>query len=205
MDVLDKHEAGHHVDAEQIRPFLRDGFPWHTPDVAHPELNTREAWWDRVGQLLASAYEGVGISTDRARVLGRLAAEHYVDTKHWRLYADALPALSALQRDGWRHIIVSNHVPELDSIVDDLGLGDLIEHTINSAVTGFEKPHPEAFALARRAAGDPSVLRMIGDNPRADVEGAEAVGIRGILIDRTGTEDRAARTARSLEEVAKWL
>jgi FMN phosphatase YigB (HAD superfamily) len=46
---------------------------------------------------------------------------------------------------------------------------------------------------------------MIGDNPRADVEGAEAVGIRGILIDRTGADDRAARTVRSLEEVATWL
>lgn len=64
--------------------------------------------------------------------------------------------LSELRKRGWRHVVLSNDVPELGAIMTHLGLDGLIEATVNSAQTGYEKPHPEAFALARRAAGDPA-------------------------------------------------
>jgi len=35
MEVLDLNETGHQVDMDQIRPYLRDGFPWHSPNVIH--------------------------------------------------------------------------------------------------------------------------------------------------------------------------
>ncbi|HVS84245.1 MAG TPA: HAD hydrolase-like protein, partial [Gaiellaceae bacterium] len=40
----------------------------------------------------------------------------------------------------------------------------------------------EAFRLALRACGDPAEVWMVGDNPIADIEGAEAVGIRAIRV-----------------------
>jgi phosphoglycolate phosphatase-like HAD superfamily hydrolase len=45
VETLDAHEPGHGIDAERLRPFLRDGFPWHRPQVAHPELSDPDAWW----------------------------------------------------------------------------------------------------------------------------------------------------------------
>ena len=48
-----------------------------------------------------------------------------------------------------------NHVPELESIVSGVGLGGLIETVFTSALTGYEKPHPEAFAIAKREAWEP--------------------------------------------------
>ena len=58
VETLDEHEAGHTVRADDLVPFLRGGFPWHTPDVAHPELSTPAAWWKHVEALLACHTSG---------------------------------------------------------------------------------------------------------------------------------------------------
>lgn len=75
LEVLDEHEPGHGIESGSFIPFLRDGFPWHSPQLPHPELCTTETWWKRVEPILTSGYEGVGISAERARALGRLARD----------------------------------------------------------------------------------------------------------------------------------
>lgn len=79
-------------------------------------------------------------------------------------------------------MIVSNHVPELGDLVGRLGLADLIDGVLTSAVTGYEKPHPAMYGIALDLIGHPDRVWMIGDNPVADVAGAEAVGIPAILV-----------------------
>ena len=59
-----------------------------------------------------------------------------------------------------------------------------------------EKPHREAFALGRHAAGNPSELWMVGDNPVADVAGAKAAGIPSILVRRDGAPGLDAVVSR---------
>jgi putative hydrolase of the HAD superfamily len=97
-------------------------------------------------------------------------------------------------------VILSNHVPELEGIVEALGLSNVIDAVVNSARTGYEKPHPEAYAAGRAAAGDPDELWMVGDNHVADVAGAEAAGIRAILVRGDGTtlEQAAEQISRSV-------
>ncbi len=55
---------------------------------------------------------------------------------------------------------------------------------INSATSGYEKPHPQAFRLAQAAAGPARRLVMIGDNPQADAGGARRAGIDAIWVRR---------------------
>jgi putative hydrolase of the HAD superfamily len=98
--------------------------------------------------------------------------------------------------------VLSNHVPELSTLVEQLGLGGLVERVFSSAATGYEKPHPEAFRLALRAFGDPVRRWMVGDNPTADVAGAEAIGIPAILVRTNGT---ARRTARDVATAARLI
>jgi putative hydrolase of the HAD superfamily len=193
VETLDEHEPDHGIDIALIRPFIRSGFPWHAPDVPHPHLSTEASWWEHVEPLLVRGFEGVGFTSERAAMLGQLARKRYVDVRHWEVFDDTISTLSTLRERGWRHLIVSNHVPELGAIVEDLGLAPFFEAFINSAKTGYEKPHPEAFAIARRAAGDPSTLWMVGDNPIADVAGAEAVGIPAILVRADRTSSRPAQ------------
>ena len=183
LEVLDEHHPGHGVDRGRLRHLLRDGFPWHRPDVAHPELCEPDAWWAHVEALLATAYEGVGIEGEPARKLAGLVRKRYVDpTRGWSLYDDTVPVLERLRSDGWRHAILSNHVPELPALVSGLGLSPLVDVVLSSAVTGYEKPNPKAFELALDRCGRPGEVWMVGDNPVADVEGATAVGIPAILV-----------------------
>jgi putative hydrolase of the HAD superfamily len=206
VEVLDEHEPGHRIQPGGFRQSLADGFPWHTPDIAHGHLSDSEAWWEHVEPLLARGYEGAGFSAGRATELARLARQQYVAAVHWKLFSDTTEVLTDLRGAGWRHVILSNHVPELPALVSSLGLDDLIDAVVNSAVTGYEKPHPEAFALGRRAAGDPSELWMIGDNPVADVAGAERAGIPAILVRRSDDiAPEVTRRARDLTAVVRWL
>ncbi len=140
----------------------------------------------------------MGFDNDEADLIANAAKEKVIDPDGFHLFDDTRPALDRLATDGWQHIILSNHVPELEEIVRGLGLGDVINAVLSSAITGYEKPHPEAFALALRAADNPSTVWMIGDNPDADVRGAEAVGIPAILV-RT-QDSRVRRTASGLFE-----
>jgi putative hydrolase of the HAD superfamily len=196
-ETLDEYERGHGVDPDQLRPFLRDGFPWHRPEVAHPELCEPERWWQHVEALLSAAYEGVGIKAKRARELASLARERYIDaSQSWRLFDDTKPTLESLKEIGWRHAIFSNHVPELPALVEGLGLSHLIDVVLTSAATGYEKPNRRAFELALRACGRPRDVWMVGDNPVADIAGAEAVGIPAVLV--RSTDNHHARTLRDL-------
>jgi putative hydrolase of the HAD superfamily len=197
LETLDEHESGHGIGEEALRPFLKEGFPWHAPDVPHPQLGDAEAWWEQVEQILSRAFTGVGYEAARAAELARLSRSRYVDgTRGWRLYDDSKEALTRLQEEGWRHAILSNHVPELAGIVESLGLTGLLFAIVNSALTGYEKPNPEAFAIARRSAGFPDAIWMVGDSTTADILGAEAVGIPAILVRRE--DPAAARQAPDL-------
>jgi putative hydrolase of the HAD superfamily len=204
LETLDEHEAGHGVDEEDLALFLEDRFPWHAPDVPHPHLADAEAWWGQVEPVLSGAFAGVGYGTPRAAELARLSRFRYVDgTRGWRLYDDSVEALSRLQDEGWQHAILSNHVPELAGIVESLGLTELLFAIVNSALTGYEKPNPEAFAIARRIAGSPDAIWMVGDSITADVLGAEAVRIPAILV--RCEDPAAARQAPDLLAAAEII
>ncbi len=108
------------------------------------------------------------------------------------MFDDTVPALARLSGSGWSHIVLSNHVPELVDLVDGLGLARHLEHVLTSARIGYEKPHPEAFRAALHACGNPRNVWMVGDNPLADVAGAEAVALPAILVRRAGAATRRA-------------
>ena len=187
IDALDEELPGHGIDREAVRPHLRDGFPWHRPEVAHPELGDADAWWAHVGGVIARVYASVGLDDEHAAGAARRVRTVYGDhTRSWALFDDTVVSLETLRDDGWSHVVLSNHVPELPALVDGLGLAWFFDAVVNSAVTGYEKPHPEAFALARRACGDLDEIWMVGDNPVADIDGATRAGIPAILVRRDG-------------------
>jgi putative hydrolase of the HAD superfamily len=190
VEALDEAHPGHGLSAADFRAALDDGFPWHTPDVPHPELSTADAWWEPIEALFVKAYADVGYGPELAPLARRRFTTH-----GWQLYDDTLPALASLREHGYRHVVLSNHVPELPEIADRLGLSGHVDAIVNSAVIGYEKPHPEAFAAGRRAAGDPEELWMVGDNPIADIDGATAAGIPALLVRRNGAMSLAEAAA----------
>jgi putative hydrolase of the HAD superfamily len=153
--------------------------------------------------VLAGVCERLGYPPSRARELATQVRSRYTDGTHgWRLYPDTHRAMARLRDRGCRQAVLSNHVPELASLLAGLGLLRYVGPVINSALTGFEKPHPGAYAAARLALPGQADLWMIGDSAECDVHGPERHGIRGVLVQRAAgpRPEGVARCAGSLTE-----
>jgi len=185
VKVLQMEMPDFPIDVEAIRPHMQSGFPWHTPDVPHTHVTSADEWWDSLCPLFAQAFRGIGLSPDKADRLSRRVRDVYADPSAWRLFDDTLPALSQLSGSGWTHCLLSNHVPELPLILSHLGILDEFAVVANSADTGYEKPHPEAFKRVLNGLTGPGAVWMIGDGYEADIAGARAMGIPGILVRKT--------------------
>jgi len=170
------------ITPECLRPHLQRGFPWHTPEIVRSP-GSEEQWWDDLLPVLVGALRsGAGLEESEARRLAENVRARYTDPRHWKVFQDVPPVLGQLRDRGWRHILLSNHVPELPQLVDALGLGDFFVAVYCSGRTGAEKPHPRAFEAVFSEHPDARAGWMIGDDWRADVQGALAVGMRAILV-----------------------
>lgn len=152
------------------------------PGAATPHLNDPDCWWTHVNRLIRTAYEHAGLTGSKARQHTAGFRDVFLDPATWTVYDDTVQALITLSAAGWRHVIVSNHVPELPRLVEDLGFSAHFDAVISSALIGYDKPHPEIFRIAIRDRARPVV--MVGDNPIADIGGAHAVGVPGLLVRR---------------------
>jgi putative hydrolase of the HAD superfamily len=202
VEVL-RRFAGLDMNIETVRPFMQKGFPWNSPDQINPPMRTADNWWAAMQPVFEGAFVGCGLPPQQARALADKVRSVYTDVAQWRLYDDTTDVLRELLAEDWNHVILSNHVPELPSLVQSLGLSPLISRIVNSAETGFEKPHAAAFQSALTSLNSPEEVWMIGDNIHADVLGAESVGLRAILV--RSDDPRALRRAESLRDVRQFL
>jgi putative hydrolase of the HAD superfamily len=191
------------ADPEMLRPFLRKGFPWHNSAQPNPPMRTAADWWAELLPVFEEAFVGCGLDPKNARTLAVEVRGVYTDISEWRLFDDTREVLHELMEAGWKHAILSNHVPELPMLVEGLELSSMIHRIVNSAETGYEKPHPGAFGAALAALETPADVWMVGDSISADVLGAEAAGLRAILV--RSEDPRAQRCALSLRDVRRLL
>lgn len=85
---------------------------------------------------------------------------------------------------GLRIVLVTNTLARGDAEVvrDWQRLADLIDGCVSSHDAGWRKPHRAIYERALGIAGvAPREAFMVGDDPVADVRGAQAVGLRAIL------------------------
>ena len=112
-------------------------------------------------------------------------------------YPDAPPALDGLRARGLRLLCVSNWDVSLAEVLERCGLRTALDGVVCSAAAGARKPDPRIFAAALGEAGcEAGEALHVGDTPEEDVAGAEAAGIRALLLDREGGGD-----ITSLEEI----
>jgi HAD superfamily hydrolase (TIGR01662 family) len=147
----------------------------------HPELDHDEEVWVLFTQRIIEGMGGVG-DTYRAAVEMEGA---WVHAHHFELYDDVLPTLDALRAHGLKIGLLSNSARDLDEFVVHHGL--VVDAVLTSGAHGKTKPHETIFrrmlALLDIAA-DEAV--MVGDTVEDDIEGANAVGMQAVLVDREG-------------------
>jgi HAD superfamily hydrolase (TIGR01549 family) len=125
---------------------------------------------------------GAGVIRAAERIYQQWASNH-----HFEIYEDVAPVLSALSARGYVLGAISNSHRSLDAFTQHFKLDSLIKTTISSAEHGFMKPHKSIFEAALQRAGvGPAEAIMVGDSLKADIEGALAAGLRGILLRRSG-------------------
>jgi HAD superfamily hydrolase (TIGR01549 family) len=149
----------------------------------HPELDHDEEIWVLFTERIIEGMGGTGEDTYAAAVEMEGAWAH---AHHFELYEDALPVLDTLRASGLKLGLLSNTARDLDAFVAHHGL--TVDAVLTSRAHGKTKPHETIFnrmlELLRVDAGE---AVMVGDTLEDDVEGALAVGMRAILVDR---EDR---------------
>lgn len=174
---------------DDVRPHMVAPYFWSTPEVPHPHLRDADTWWEAQAQRLVPSLVALGYAPEAALDIARQVRGAYAQPAAFRLFDDTLPTLAALSQRGWRHVLLSNHVPELRAIAAHLGLMPHLHAFYNSAETGYEKPHPRALGLVLEdlgATGDAAreALWVVGDSPTADLAGAQAAGLPCILVRR---------------------
>lgn len=103
------------------------------------------------------------------------------------LFDDTLEILKYLKDKGYKIAIISNSPPTSRDQLKDLGIKQYIDEGIFSFEVGSRKPEKEIFlGLIEKMKITPSEALMVGDSIKNDVNGANAVGIDALLIDRNG-------------------
>jgi putative hydrolase of the HAD superfamily len=113
--------------------------------------------------------------------------------ENFSLYEDSLPVLDELRRHGLKIGLVSNGQRDLEEFAAHHALD--ADAMVGSKAHGRTKPHPSIFVAALEALEvAPHEVAMVGDSLEDDIEGARALGIRAIFLDRDGrhldAEDR---------------
>lgn len=199
LDAL--RQAGGELDYEQLRPFTRNIYPWDVPDPEYRPLQG-QAWWDYVEQQFCAAYCRAGIGEDLACRAAAGLRQQILQVGKYHLFDDTIPALQLCRAQGVRNILLSNNYPELEQIVEQLALTPWLDGMVVSGQIGWDKPRPEIFAHGMALAGPGARCLMVGDNPVADIQGAQGAGLDAALVHRLqpSTADYQAETLLGLLE-----
>ncbi len=139
-----------------------------------------------------------------ARAANGLQEELAEEVASVTLFEDALPALEALSRAGIGLQVVSNLASPYAAAVRRLLDGQVAGYSFSFA-EGVMKPDPAIFAHACAGlSAPPDEVLMVGDSRRADVEGAEASGMRGVWL-RRGLLCEWPSSVGSLDELVSRL
>jgi HAD superfamily hydrolase (TIGR01549 family) len=149
----------------------------------HPELDHDEEIWILFTQRIIEGMGGAGSDTYAAAVEMTRAWEH---AHHFELYDDALAALDVARRHSLKIGLLSNTARDLAAFATHHRLR--VDALLTSRTHGKIKPHAAIFErMLELLDVKAEEALMVGDTLTDDVEGARAVGIRAVLVDR---EDR---------------
>jgi len=135
--------------------------------------------------LLVRLCRKMNLTLDDA-TLRELAWQWYLPiTNYSSVAADVVPTLRKLRDRGYKLGLVSNtFIPGfvLDKHMDLHGLLEFFTVRIYSSEVGYRKPHRRIFEIAMQSMGvRPAESLFVGDLVKADIVGAQGVGMRAVL------------------------
>jgi putative hydrolase of the HAD superfamily len=155
----------------------------------HELVHDEEVWFAFTEQIVLR----MGGDPALARACAIDMVREWERHENFLLYEDAPPVLDELRRHALKIGLVSNGQRDLEEFAVHHRLD--VDAMVGSRSHGRVKPHPSIFVAALDSLEvSPGEVAMVGDSYEDDIEGARALGIRAILLDRDGrrpdAEDR---------------
>jgi HAD superfamily hydrolase (TIGR01662 family) len=148
----------------------------------NPELDHDDAIWFAFTERVVVGMGGTSpASYDCAVEITRGWERH----ENFELYEDVIPVLDELRKAGLKIGLVSNSARDVRAFARHHALD--IDAGISSFHHGKTKPHASIFrAVLDLLEVEPAETAMVGDTLEDDVQGALALGMRAVLVDRLG-------------------
>lgn len=148
----------------------------------HPDLVHDETIWHAFTEDI---FRRMGGPNELASECATEIERGWAASENFELYEDVPPVLEELRAHSLRIGLVSNGIRDLAAFVAHHRLD--VDAIVDSRSHGWVKPHPTIFRTAlERLHVRAGEAAMIGDSLTEDVEGARALGLRAILVDRDG-------------------
>ena len=188
--------------------------PFDADRLTELYLQRTRAAWDEAStslraphmpNILMSVLDELGVDCDR------LSREEVIRVYDWDavpgtvVFPDVPPMIETLRAQGIKLGIVTNASQPMALRDVELATHGLLDYfpdcRLAAADTGYLKPHPRIFQAALDQMGSSADETLfVGDNPVADIAGAQGVGMRAVhrTTTRATFDDSSAQTEGSL-------
>ncbi len=147
---------------------------------SHPEFVHDEELWITFTEDIV---RGMGGDATGARACAADMVMRWEIHEYFHLYDDALPVLASLREHRLSIGLISNGQRDLEEFALHHKLQ--VDCAVGSKAHGRTKPHASIFERALSTLGvSVTEAVMVGDSVKDDIEGARALGMRAILVDR---------------------
>jgi len=166
------------------------------------EIDQEPAFWQEFWGRLAAQYQ---LPAATIAALHKIGAFYH---SCFFAFPDTLACLAALRARGVRLAILTNfELPSIHLTLQNAGIDpSWFSVLLSSATTGFPKPDARAYLAAADALDLPPSACAFVDDLVTNVEAAQALGMRGWLLDRTGAAPASAPPRiRDLHELTTLL
>ncbi|HEV7134694.1 MAG TPA: HAD-IA family hydrolase [Gaiellaceae bacterium] len=149
---------------------------------SHPELDHDDEIWFAFTERIVLGMGGTQPSSHACAVEITRGWERH---ENFELYEDTLPVLDELHAAGLKIGLITNSARDVEAFARHHALD--VDAAIGSIAHGKSKPHASIFtAVLDRLGVEPGAAAMVGDSLEDDIDGALALGMHAILVDRLG-------------------
>jgi HAD superfamily hydrolase (TIGR01662 family) len=167
----------------------------------HPELEHDDEIWFRFTERIV---RGMGGDADTAYACAVEITRAWERHENFEVYDDVPDTLGTLRSAGLRIGLVSNSARDVAEFARHHDLD--VDAGISSFHHGHTKPHASIFrAVLELLEVESAAAVMVGDTIADDVEGALAIGMRAILVDREGLRTSFEPRVETLNELPPLL
>jgi HAD superfamily hydrolase (TIGR01662 family) len=151
----------------------------------HPEFDHDEEIWVAFTERIVV---GMGGTEPLSHVVAMELTSRWQRHENFELYEDVMPVLAELRQAGLKLGLVSNSARDVRDFAQHHALE--IDAGISSFHHGKTKPHASIFkAVLDLLEVEPADAVMVGDTVEDDIEGALALGMQAVLVDRLGLHE----------------